>query len=81
MAQSSGTGGQTIEWPLREGTWSVVVMTADGSQSVDADVTAGVTVPALTWTVAVLLTLTVTGLVVAAVLLVVALHRPRETRA
>jgi hypothetical protein len=42
-------------------------------------VTAGATVPALTWTVTTLIVLTVAGLVVAAVLLVVALHRPRET--
>jgi hypothetical protein len=77
VAQSSGTGDQTIEWSLSEGTWSVVVMNADGSQSVDTDVTAGVTVPALTWSIVVLLGLTLGGLVIATVLLVVALHRPR----
>ncbi len=79
VAQSSGTGTQAIEWPVQEGTWSVVVMNPDGSRLVDADVTAGATVPALTWTVTTLIVLTVAGLVVAAVLLVVALHRPRET--
>jgi hypothetical protein len=52
-------------------------MNADGSQSVDTDVTAGVTVPALTWSIVVLLGLTLGGLVIATVLLVVALHRPR----
>jgi hypothetical protein len=79
VAQSSGTGRQVIEWPVQEGTWSVVVMNPDGSRLVDADVTAGVTAPALTWVVTTLLILTAAGLVVAAVLLVVALHRPRET--
>jgi hypothetical protein len=77
VAQSTGAGDQTIEWSLSEGTWSVVVMNADGSQSVDTDVTAGVTVPALTWSIVVLLGLTLGGLVIATVLLVVALHRPR----
>jgi Domain of unknown function (DUF4389) len=78
VAQSSGTGLQSVEWPVREGTWSVVVMNADGGRTVEADVAAGVTLPALTGTVTLLLALAVAGLVIAAVLLVVALHRPRE---
>ena len=47
-ATSSGTGDQTLKWPVSNGRWTVVVMNADGSQGIDADVAAGATVPALT---------------------------------
>jgi len=39
-----GSGRQTLDWDVREGRWSVVVMNADGSRGVDADVKAGVSI-------------------------------------
>lgn len=38
-----------LKWRLRSGTWSVVVMNADGSRGVAATVGVGVKVPALLW--------------------------------
>jgi hypothetical protein len=36
-----GTGPQTLTWDVEDGDWSVVVMNADASAGVDADVKAG----------------------------------------
>jgi hypothetical protein len=40
-----GPGTQTLTWDVREGSWSIVVMNADGSAGVDTEVRAGVRVP------------------------------------
>jgi hypothetical protein len=39
-----------LQWKLRSGNWSIVVMNADGSQDVAARLAVGVKVPALLWT-------------------------------
>jgi hypothetical protein len=44
---SQGTGRQAIGWEIDDGDWSIVVMNADGSLGVDADVSAGANVPFL----------------------------------
>jgi hypothetical protein len=43
-AHTTGTGTQTITWPVEKGHWSAVVMNADGSRnvSVDTELAAGV---------------------------------------
>ena len=41
VAQSSGSGSQQIVWPVEGGQWSVVVMNADASPIVTADVKVG----------------------------------------
>jgi hypothetical protein len=46
-AQAHGHGAQTLTWDVADGDWSVVVMNADGSPGVDADVRAGANVPFL----------------------------------
>ena len=46
-ASNQGTGRQSIDWEIEDGDWSVVVMNADGSLGVDADVSAGADVPFL----------------------------------
>jgi hypothetical protein len=46
-ASQQGSGKQTLNWEIRDGDWSVVVMNADGSRGVDADVSTGVKVPFL----------------------------------
>jgi hypothetical protein len=38
-----------LSWKLRSGTWSIVVMNADGSRDVAATIGVGVKVPALLW--------------------------------
>jgi hypothetical protein len=51
---SSGTGTQVITWPVEAGSWTLVVMNADGSSRVAADVAVGATVPAARWLAAAL---------------------------
>jgi hypothetical protein len=46
-ASNHGTGRQAIDWEVEDGDWSVVVMNADGSLGVDADVRAGANIPFL----------------------------------
>jgi hypothetical protein len=46
-AQAHGHGTQTLTWDVADGDWSVVVMNADGSPGVNADVRAGANVPFL----------------------------------
>jgi len=41
VASTHGPGTQTLNWDVKDGTWSVVVMNADGSPGVDAGVSAG----------------------------------------
>jgi hypothetical protein len=46
-ASASGTGQQTLRWTPQNGTWRIVVMNADGSRSVAADVSVGARMPNL----------------------------------
>ena len=46
-ASASGAGSQAVTWEVEEGDWSVVVMNADGSRGVDAEVRAGADLPLL----------------------------------
>jgi hypothetical protein len=43
-AATEGAGRRTLDWDVREGRWSVVVMNPDGSRGVEADVKAGVSI-------------------------------------
>jgi hypothetical protein len=47
-ASAQGPGAQTLEWEAEDGDWSVVVMNADGSRGVGAEVSAGAKLPYLT---------------------------------
>ena len=47
-ASAQGDGRQTVTWKVKEGNWSVVVMNADGSPGVAADIRAGANLPFLT---------------------------------
>jgi hypothetical protein len=49
VASVNGTGPQTLEWDGDFGRLSMVVMNADGSADVDADLSFGAHVPHLTW--------------------------------
>jgi hypothetical protein len=46
-ASHQGSGPQTVDWQVEDGDWSIVVMNADGSLGVDADISAGADVPFL----------------------------------
>ncbi|MCL4289896.1 MAG: hypothetical protein KJ051_06435 [Thermoleophilia bacterium] len=48
-ASVQGSGLQTLEWDGGYGQWSVVIMNADASPGVAADVSLGAHVPHLTW--------------------------------
>ena len=45
VASTAGTGTQTLDWRPRAGDWSVVVLNADGSRAVQADLAVGATLP------------------------------------
>jgi hypothetical protein len=51
VATASGTGTRTLEWALEEGDWAIVIMNADASAPVAADVTLaarfGIVIPAI----------------------------------
>jgi hypothetical protein len=49
VASVHGSGPQTLDWEAEGGEWSVVVMNADGSAGVDAELSFGAHVPHLTW--------------------------------
>ena len=46
-ASAHGAGSQTLTWEVEDGDWSIVIMNADGSSDVQADVRAGAKVPLL----------------------------------
>ena len=47
-ASAQGAGSQTLTWEVEDGDWSIVVMNADGSPGVQADISAGAKLPYLT---------------------------------
>ena len=78
VASNQGTGTRTVDWKFEEGDWSVVVMNADGSLGVDADVSAGANVPFLDelgWTA---LGSGSFALVAGIALLVLGIRRPKD---
>ena len=48
-ARSVGDGTQTLSWLPQSGRWRIVVMNADGSAGVRADVAIGARFPQLLW--------------------------------
>ncbi len=76
-ASASGVGTQTLTWKVRDGDWSVVLMNADGSRGVAADVDLGAKLSFLLWVAIGLLlggSLVVGG---STALIVLAARRPR----
>jgi hypothetical protein len=50
-AHATGTGTQTITWPVEKGHWSAVVMNADGSRNVSVDAQLAARVSHVWWIV------------------------------
>lgn len=78
-ARASGTGRQSVVWPAQPGDWAVVVMNADGTRPVSADVAVGATFPAIGLVVGILLVIA-GGMFVLAIALIVAALRAGARR-
>lgn len=61
-ASSTGTGTRSLLWDVRSGSWTIVVMNADGAPGIDVRADAGAKIPALGWMAA--------GLLIAGVLII-----------
>jgi hypothetical protein len=48
-ASGAGTGDDALSWKVEDGRWNVVVMNADGSRGVAADLRVGAELPDLLW--------------------------------
>ena len=48
-ASATGSGEQTLDWDPEDGTWNIVVMNADGSQGVAAELSIGAELDPLIW--------------------------------
>jgi hypothetical protein len=49
VASSTGPGTRTLTWDLTDGSWTVVVMNADGRPGIDVRADLGARIPALPW--------------------------------
>ncbi|WP_370962567.1 DUF4389 domain-containing protein [Amycolatopsis sp. cg9] len=74
-ATASGTGTQSLSWPVGAGQWTAVVMNADGSRGISVRAEAGATAPALGWIALGLLLAGAVALATGALLIGVAAHR------
>lgn len=74
-ARASGTGLQTVTWPMSTGDWTVVVMHPNGAPGLDVRAEVGATVPALGWISAGLLALGVVLLAGGVALIAVPVYR------
>jgi hypothetical protein len=74
--QAGGTGTQQLSWDPDDGSWTLVVMKADGSAAVAVDARIGATIPALTGLAWGLLGGGLFLLLLAVLLLVLGLRRP-----
>ncbi len=75
---ASGPGTQVITWPVETGDWTLLVMNADGSRNVAADVAIGATVPVAGWVVAALVGAGALLMILSAGLFYAGLHRRAE---
>ena len=76
-ASASGVGTQTLTWKVRDGDWTVVLMNADGSRDVDADIDLGAKLSFVLWVAIGLLIGGALVVVGSTALIVLAARRPR----
>jgi hypothetical protein len=69
VARTTGAGQRSLTWTPRNGDWTAVLMNADGTTGVRADVRAGAELPFLDWAVPVLLSVGGTLLVLSVALI------------
>ena len=81
VSSATGTGEQTLEWPLEQGAWTLAVINADGSEGVDVRASGGIRIEAV-WAIAAgLVFLGLIGAMISAVLVVVAVRQPSQDAA
>lgn len=78
VASAIGAGAQTLVWDAAKGSWTVVVMNADGRPGVDIKADLGARFPALVWIAAGLLVAGAVFMTGAILLIVSAIRRHRE---
>jgi hypothetical protein len=78
IASISGTGTQSLEWPVRDGRWTVVVMNTAATPGLDVEADIGATLPGLDNLAWVLAGIGVVGLVGGGVLVLAAVSRARR---
>jgi hypothetical protein len=82
VAQSEGTGEQSVDWEVQSGVWSVALMNADAGRGIDADASIGIEVAWLIW---VAVGLAVIGFLLAAtgvvLIIVISRHAARDPAA
>lgn len=77
VVSASGVGTQTLTWKVRDGDWTVVLMNADGSRGVEADIDLGAKLSFLLWVAIGLLIGGALVVVGSTALIVLAARRPR----
>jgi hypothetical protein len=77
-ASAHGAGAQTLTWDVKHGSWSVVVMNADGSAGIDVGVSAGANVPILSTVAWVTTGVGLAVLITGGVLLIAGIRTPRR---
>jgi hypothetical protein len=78
-ARAAGPGTQTLTWPGRSGSWTVVAMNADGSRPVAVRIGVTAAMPALPWIATGLLAGGVLVLAAGVILIVVPARRAART--
>jgi hypothetical protein len=78
VASATGAGAQTLVWDAAKGSWTVVVMNADGRPGVDVKADLGARFPALVWIAVGLLVAGAVFMTGAVLLIVGAIRRHRE---
>jgi hypothetical protein len=81
VASASGTGAQTLTWDSANGSWTVVVMNADGKPGVDVTTDLGATMPSLVGIAVGSLVIGGVFLIGGVVLIVGAIRRSRAPKA
>jgi len=80
-ASAHGTGTQTLEWGIEEGTYSLALMNEDGSRGLDLAASVGVKVPPVVGGIGIgLLVVGLVLLVVAILMIYLAVRRPKPSR-
>jgi hypothetical protein len=75
VASAAGPGPQQLTWTVAEGRWAAVVMNADGSRPIVADLSAGAMAPGLRWVWIVQYIGAGIGLIAGALLVLLAVRR------